>query len=208
MSLQLEEDIKNIIKKYGFISYLSDLDICGTSSFEFKLNNIHYTFLCNVRKLIISSEPVGVSKHVGLRNYKSINRTFYEWRSFGSKLIKSHLSYYNDINGDINQEERIKLLENVGLSKMIFMLEVYPLIKELFSMIEELKEEKTISLSKGINLVPLDKDQQIAYMKKQDWYNKLLTEYTQYYQSDSKSDIADKHYQEQARLHGLKFIVR
>jgi len=60
-----------------------------------------------------------------------------------------------------------------------------------------------------INLVPIDnKRVKFSETKKLAWYNKLLTEYIEYHQSGNTSDIVNNHYQEQARLHGLKFIIK
>ena len=67
------------------------------------------------------------------------------------------------------------------------------------------KEYESYGLASNdhIKLMPISDN-----VSKADWHKKLLEDYTQYYQSDNKSDIVEKHYQEQARLHGLKFVVR
>ena len=57
--------------------------------------------------------------------------------------------------------------------------------------------------SLAIDLVPIDRN---ARYEKQDYHKKLLADYTAYTQSGSVSDIVERHYQEQALMHGLKFI--
>jgi len=96
------------------------------------------------------------------------------------------------------------ILDRLKLSINDFIDYYWPSIKHIF----EIYERNTGHILASINLVPLNKDIKIDNLRTQDWYQKFLTEYIEYRKSEEKTDIADNYYQEQARLHGLKFSIK
>jgi len=153
--------------------------------------NHKFIFLCNgIKFKVCNLDHNGLIKS----NYCG---TFDYWRSVINSIT---------IPGNPMITESLDLLSKLRLGNAYFSVIFSKFLEKMFSIIEAQSELNI--LKKGVNLISLSKDLQIRHIKKQDWYNKLLEEYTEYYQSGSKSDIAERHYQEQARLHGLKFVIR
>jgi len=191
-----EEHIGKLYRKHR--CFVSDLEINLVSynyskpdvdEITVRSGNHSFCFLCNCKELDIC--------HLDGQNCVRYDHqeTFDGWRSLFCNLDSTSIS-------KCTKAERT--IRNLGFGKAYFKSMLFNFLEEMFSLIEG----QSNNLKKGVNLIPLSKDSQINHMKNQNWYNKLLEEYTQYYQSGSKSDIADKHYQEQAKLHGLKFVVR
>jgi len=180
----LEKSIEDYLKKY-FLDGQSLYILVNNNSIMLKLRKVNiWWYFSNTKMLIENNETL----HTDIR-------TFWGWRKFKKNWDRDRCTV-----GPYSKE-----LISLNIAKLEFKKQYWPFFTDMFSLIEDLDFNNQAPIS----LAPLydDNSQSINYMN-QEWYNKLLNDYTEYFQSDNKSDIADKHYQEQARLHGLKFVVR
>jgi len=197
MSLQYISNIKAIFKRH-YVRLPEDID----SSPQNTNSTLRIRFSHNNLNFILSSNSV--------RNYLAISDNN---NNSSGKNLDTWIELSNEIHNTSNRQVRTRLakpLYKVGMGHGYFRVRVLPIIEDLFRVMEKHKNLFFLSCegNKNIFLVPLGHTYQTSNYMNQDWYQNLLQKYTEYCQSDSKSDIADRHYQEQARLHGLKFIVR
>lgn len=103
----------------------------------------------------------------------------------------------------------------LNLDEDIWKKTYQPMIKVLINFIsdkintsKENKSNKFILVPINNNLKQEDRKAYLMYVRNKEyaWYKKLLEEYNKNANSTSKSVIIEKHYQNQAELHGLKFI--
>jgi len=176
------------------LDHIKDI-IVNNSFYDNRVTKVTIEELSNHRVLIASAKYVTYYFYL---NSKLIRFNFNK-QNHNRGILKSFENWQN-----LNIKEAVQTCDYIVSSESFVKYYYIAACK----VIDYLTEETSDDLKEGINLISLDNWPLTGETIQSNWYNKLLQEYTQYYQSGSKSDIADKHYQEQARLHGLKFVIR
>lgn len=165
--------------------------------------------------------PLKMSVVVG-ENYIEINTNFHVIQ-FYTKLErmviirKKNNKTFNMSFDEWCQNIRASLVQKMGFRESTFSNSYWPIFKTIFrdtiSHNKQLKKTERPETTHSY-LVPINEelaaDNPSAYNQylkdqKEGWFIKLMSDYNNL---PDKSEIVIKHYQEQARIHGLKFVDR
>jgi len=187
-----KEKIKFVVRHYSTIN-LIEFDetrlVIGISRYKFLfLNRIRCVHIKHIL-------PIATSTGENVYNLHSRTASL----TYNSIIDNHHSTYLYNF---------YEHLEAIGIQEHIFVNVFRPMMSKIIKIL--LEEESQQELTDPISLIPVNGKLNSTFIKtkQSSWYLKLLKEYIEYSQSDNKSDIIENHYQEQARLHGLKFVKK
>ena len=181
-----ERIIKNLLSRYNFISSI------------FKVSVVKYHQSDEVSDIYI------ISKTTELHFCVSSKRLNFNRKLLKKGFVESFLNWEEFFNSSKSTKEGFA--KTMRFDYPTFAYNYIPFMQDVINLIKTGEYKSSIN-DNLVSLVPINSEKTSNYTN-QGWYKQLLQKYTEYHRSDDKSDIVEKHYQEQARLHGLKFIVR